>query len=167
MTPTSSSPQPVIGIHSAEAADLPTLEPLWLELYTHQSEHGMLLQIPSDGYMQWSQSFSSVLGRFAAIFRATADGAPVGFLACRVRSLPAYLGGFLVGFISEVYVRKAYRRQGAGRRLLDAALGWFAEQDIRRVELQVLASNTAAIDAYRRLGWQPELYQMVWQQAGV
>jgi GNAT superfamily N-acetyltransferase len=126
----------------------------------------MLLKIPTDGYEQWSRSFSSILGRFAAIFRASANEEQVGFLACRVRNLPAYFGGFPVGFVSEVYVCETYRRHGVGRKLIDAALDWFGEQGINRVELQVIVSNTDAIDAYRRLGWQGELYQMVWQRPG-
>jgi ribosomal protein S18 acetylase RimI-like enzyme len=166
MTQNSQIPRSVIRINAAEADDLPALEPLWKELYAHQAEKGMLLKIPDDGYEQWRRSFSSILGRFAAIFQATDGENMLGFLACRVRSLPAYFGGFPVGFVSEVYVREAYRRHGVGRQLIDAALAWFAEQGIDRVELQVIVSNTGAIEAYRRLGWQGELYQMVWQRPG-
>jgi len=164
MTPQPASQLPAIGIHAVSADDLPALEPLWRELYAHQAEHGMLLRIPSDGYEQWTRSFSSILGRFAAIFRATVNEAQVGFIACRVRNLPAYFGGFPVGFVSEVYVCEAYRRHGAGRQLIDAAQTWFGEQGIDRVELQVIVSNVGAIEAYHRLGWQGELYQMVWQR---
>jgi len=102
---------------------------------------------------------------FCRDLSATDNNELIGFLACRVRNLPAYFGGFPVGFISDVYVRETHRRHGVGRQLIDAALTWFGEQGIDRVELQVIESNVAAIEAYRRLGWQGELYQMVWQRS--
>lgn len=166
MTLISGSGHSTISIAPLTIAELPNLEPLWLECYAHQSEHGMMLTIPENGFQLWVQSLSSTLGRFATVFRATVDDEIVGFLACRIRNLPPYFGGFQVGFVSEVHVREANRRHGVGRKLSDAALVWFREQGIDRVELQVVVSNVGAIEAYRRLGWQGELYQMVWQRPG-
>ncbi len=146
-----------------EAGELDRLGPMWKALYELQAEQGMLLAVPPDGFDLWRGSLEGVLGRFAAVFAAAIDGEPVGFVACRVRGVPAYFGGGLAGFISEVFVAEAFRRRGVARRLIDAAVAWCAEQGISRVELQVMRENHDAQEAYKKLGWVAELTQMVWR----
>ncbi len=148
-------------IHEAGPEDLDCLEPLWNELYAHQRAHGMLLDIPPNGFALWRQSLVDILGRFAAVWLARQESALSGFIACRLRNVPSYLGGGLAGFISEVYVRDAYRGQGVSRQLLGAVHAWLRARDIRRAELQVLAGNPAALAAYEHMGWKAELVQMV------
>ena len=54
-------------------------------------------------------------------------------------------------------VAKAYRKQGIGTRLLEEVLAWArAAGRIRRIELEVLANNPAAIALYRKLGFVQE-----------
>jgi GNAT superfamily N-acetyltransferase len=150
------------AIRFGEPEDLPALEPLWLALYEHQRQAGMLLAPPPGAFLEWQGSLAPLLGRFACLVVAERGGRPVGFLAGRVRSVPLYFGGQAVGFVSDVYVDDRERGQGLGEAILDRALGWFREQGLSRVELQVLAGNTGARVFYRRLGWVEELVQMVW-----
>jgi len=53
-------------------------------------------------------------------------------------------------------VLKAYRRQGLGYRLVQAALGSAWDEAITRIELEVFASNIAAISLYTKLGFERE-----------
>ena len=53
-------------------------------------------------------------------------------------------------------VRKDWRRKGAGRRLLKAALDKAKAKGMERIELEVYASNSAAILLYERAGFQTE-----------
>lgn len=46
--------------------------------------------------------------------------------------------------------------------LMRHAQDWFARQGIVRLELQVLTRNSQARAAYRQLGWEEELVQMVY-----
>lgn len=144
--------------------ELPRIAPLWRALYKHQEIHGMLLKLPEDAYEQWAASFVPVLDRFASIFVAEIDEKFVGFLACKIRSLPPHFGEFPVGFISDVFVDENYRGYNIGRKLMDKAVDWFQQNGIARIELQVIMNNVHAREFYRRMGWVEELVQMVWQK---
>ena len=53
-------------------------------------------------------------------------------------------------------VDRSHRRQGAGSRLLAATLDRAFEIDLKRIELEVFASNTAAIGLYEKYGFERE-----------
>jgi ribosomal protein S18 acetylase RimI-like enzyme len=150
------------SVRFATADEIARLEPLWIELYDHQSQHGMLLSLPPTAFDAWTKSIVPSLGRFAVVVVGEQGGKIVGFVAGRIRALPPYFGSGAIGTISEVYVRPQYRSAGIGRRLLARAVDWFSHQQIRRIELQVVAGNPAAVHFYEQLGWHKELVQMVW-----
>lgn len=58
--------------------------------------------------------------------------------------------------VMSLGVRKAYRRQGIGRSLMEELLDVFRDKDISNVELEVRVSNTAAQDLYESLGFTKE-----------
>jgi len=156
-----------VEVRLAAADDIPRLEPLWRELYTHQAAHGMLLRLPDTAFDAWVTSIAPFVGRFAVVVVASDASEALGFVAGRVRSLPPYFGTGQVGAIGEVYVRERHRGGGLGRRLVERAVAWYRENGISRVELQVVVGNPDAVRFYERLGWTQELVQMVWMEPGV
>jgi diamine N-acetyltransferase len=159
---TDSSNKPDVILRHATAGDLDRIQPLWHALYQHQFEHGMLLRLPDGAYEAWLKSIAPFLGRFATVVVAELNGEIIAFVAGRIRTLPPYFGAATIGAISEVFVDDSHRGAGVGRRLLNFALDWFREQQITRIELQVVAGNPDGIRFYRQLGWHEELLQMVW-----
>ena len=145
-------------------ADMGRVQPLWEALYRHQAEHGMRLTLPAGAYVAWEKSILPMLGRFAVLVVAEREGELVGFAAGRVRTLPPYFGSEVIGAVSDVFVDEAHRTTGIGRQLVALAIEWFAARQIKRVELQVVAGNPAAIRFYRQLGWREELVQLVWER---
>jgi ribosomal protein S18 acetylase RimI-like enzyme len=81
----------------------------------------------------------------------TADDSVIAF-ACIWPERPQYEGFGHVGRLS-MGVAKPYRRQGIGRRLLEAVL---AATKFERVELEVFEHNEAAIALYRQFGFETE-----------
>ena len=53
-------------------------------------------------------------------------------------------------------VLKSYRRQGLGNRLVQAAIDLAWDEGLTRVELEVFASNNAAISLYTKFGFERE-----------
>lgn len=155
--------QDSVTIRAASTEELARVAPLWVALYQHQKDNGMLLELPADAYQKWAASIGSLLGRFACLFLAESNGEAVGFLAARIRSIPPYFGGGQTGFISEVYVDGRRRSERIGERLMAATNHWFRDLGITRIELQVIANNIGAREFYARHGWREELVQMVWQ----
>ena len=53
-------------------------------------------------------------------------------------------------------VHRDYRRQGIGRRLLEATIAKSRERGLEKIELTVYASNVPAISLYQKLGFVEE-----------
>jgi ribosomal protein S18 acetylase RimI-like enzyme len=51
------------------------------------------------------------------------------------------------------------RRQGVGRALLEAAIGWARGAGVRKLELHVFPWNDAAIALYEAIGFEREGYR--------
>jgi ribosomal protein S18 acetylase RimI-like enzyme len=70
--------------------------------------------------------------------------------------LPSAAPGFThVGRLG-MGVRCAWRRQGIGRRMLDACVSLARKAGIEKVELEVFSDNLAAVRLYESLGFRPE-----------
>ncbi|HZC60171.1 MAG TPA: GNAT family N-acetyltransferase [Streptosporangiaceae bacterium] len=67
------------------------------------------------------------------------------------------------GYLGNAFVLAAYRSQGTGRQLLDAALGYASENGFARV---VLSPTERAIPFYERAGFGPADALMVWTPGG-
>lgn len=57
------------------------------------------------------------------------------------------------GWINDMAVSKAYRRQGIGTALLRAALRWAKDHELRAVMLETQTKNYPAISFYRKRGF--------------
>ena len=71
------------------------------------------------------------------------------------------VAGFLISsmlidgsvLVLDIAVRKAYRRTGVGSRMLKYLIGKCAAAGKRQIVLAVTATNTAAIELYRKTGF--------------
>ena len=92
----------------------------------------------------------------AAVFVAERDdGAIVGRLSLARDSHPASSHVDDLGLM----VAKDARRQGVGRALLDAAVGWARGAGISKLELHVFPWNEPAIQLYEAYGFEREGYR--------
>lgn len=90
------------------------------------------------------------------LFVAEDGGVLVGLLHVVLRmpsSFPILVPRRFV-VIESVVVAGAYRRQGVGRALMDAAQAWATAQGATEIELNVWAFNREAIAFYEGLGYQ-------------
>jgi RimJ/RimL family protein N-acetyltransferase len=74
--------------------------------------------------------------------------------ACDI--LPNSAAGFTHVARLGMWVRSEWRRQGIGRRLLDACLARARNSGIEKVELEVFSDNIAAIRLYESVGFNRE-----------
>ena len=94
------------------------------------------------------------------------DGKVVAYILCRIKRVPQYMGGVLVGELSDEWVEAEVRRLRIGDRLCRIALEWLREQQVHSVEIQVLNSNEASWRMLSRLGFQQEFRvgRLVWDE---
>ena len=64
------------------------------------------------------------------------------------------------GRVAHIFVREDFRRQGLGRKLLDAAEDIFRKMGLSRSRLTVTASNKAALALYESAGYRVTRYVM-------
>ncbi len=91
----------------------------------------------------------------AAVFVAEADGQVVGRLSVARDQHPASRHVADLGLM----VAASHRRRGIGQALLEAAVDWARDTDVRKLELHVFPWNEGAIALYERLGFVREGYR--------
>jgi RimJ/RimL family protein N-acetyltransferase len=91
----------------------------------------------------------------AAVFVADDDGLVVGRLSIARDQHPACRHVADLGLM----VAASHRRRGIGTALLEAALDWARQSDVRKLELHVFPHNTGAIKLYERFGFSQEGYR--------
>lgn len=139
------------------------------EMYAKLDAHFRTLELrlpePEDVGQAWLESFTRTLGRFSILHIAELDGEVVGFMLSRIKRVPPYWGGVMVGTLSDMWIRKKARRMGIGDRLSRIALDWLREQGVHSIEIQVLESNAASWKLYENMGFKPELRQarLLWE----
>ena len=80
------------------------------------------------------------------------DGAGVaGALRCELRA-----AGLIVGYVSQVAVAEAHRRQGIGRALVAAAARELVDRGAAGIRAHVRSNNPRALAFFERLGFTPE-----------
>jgi ribosomal protein S18 acetylase RimI-like enzyme len=108
----------------------------------------------------WQASFERTLGRFSFLWVAETERGTQGFLLARLKRAPAYLGGELIGEISDLWVDPELRHQGVAAALVQFAMQQFQTLQVHSVEVQIMAANTQAIAFWQAQGFKPELLQV-------
>ena len=132
-------------VRSATLDDLAVLEELW---------RASGAEVPPPAHDQ--ADAATELAEIRAIVEsglgwlAEKDGVAVGMALARRR-------GPRVGRITDLYVRPSSRRSGVAEALTRAVATRFVADSVDTVDLEVMASNTAARAAYARWGFREEL----------
>jgi len=88
---------------------------------------------------------------------AEEDGEVVGYIMCRIElglSSFGFSGVMKKGHIVSVAVLPEYRRKGVGQALVTKAMEAMQLYNAKQCFLEVRATNTSAIDLYKKLGFQ-------------
>ena len=89
----------------------------------------------------------------AVVLVAEAAGRVVGMCSGQL-TISTAEGGFAL-LVEDMVVAEAWQGRGLGRELLAALEQWAAEKKIGRLQLLADRNNTAALEFYGKLGWQP------------
>jgi ribosomal protein S18 acetylase RimI-like enzyme len=141
-----------VHIEPARPADLPALIELLALLFAIEQD----FHPDVDRQRRGLELLLAQPAEQARIFVARRDDATqevVGMVSAQLVISTA--SGAPSAWLEDLVVRAAYRSQGLGRQLLDAAIAWALARGARRVQLLADADNQPALDVYQRLGWQP------------
>lgn len=136
------------GVRHAQAGDLPALCAIAREAFTG-SRFFFDGRLPRDRCEALFETWvvRSVAGELAdAVLVVDVEGAPAGFVTCeRPATGQGRIG--LLGVSTEA------RGQGAGRRLCQGALGWFADHGTAGATVTTQGRSVGAVRLYERCGF--------------
>jgi ribosomal protein S18 acetylase RimI-like enzyme len=134
---------------SATFDDIPILVELMQEFYAEAN-----YQLDR----QWAAaSFSALLkdNSRGAAWVILQDSEPAGYVVLTIRFSMEY--GGLDGFIDDLFIRPAYRRQGLGRAALKALFDECGRRKLLAVHVEVGQDDVGAKSLYRSYGLEPKL----------
>lgn len=123
------------------------------------SVHGSLDDIPEEGPIGWetNRTFVSTFLWGAETFLAVKDGKYIGI----VSGVAAPEENDPYGYLSFLYVRKEYRRQGIGTALLQHIEPYFIEHKCRHIKINLSFSDIDAKPFLEKLGYEQRYIAMV------
>lgn len=136
--------------------DLPIIKEMYVLLNDFFYTMGYQLPKPDDVGQVYLDSFQRTLGRFTNSWVAEMDGEVVGYILCRVKKVPEYMGGVLVGELSDMWIVPKARRLKIGDTLVRTAIEWLRELEVHSIEIQVLWNNMKSWGIFDKMGFKPE-----------
>lgn len=151
----------------AVETDFPDLAEMYTRLNNSFYQYGYRLPQPEDVGEAWLTSFRRTLGRFSNLYVAESHSQLAGFTLCRIKRIPAHMGGVTVGELSDLWLEEHARRQGIARRLVNLAVEWMRGQGVHSIEVQVLRKNNASLALFEQLGFETEfrVLRLMWDKS--
>jgi len=91
---------------------------------------------------------------------ATVAGEIVGSGYSLIRNSKPYKKPKQYAYLGFMYVLPEYRGKGINRKIIECLLDKIKERNITEVQLDVYAENKNALNAYKKIGFKPELLKM-------
>lgn len=151
-------------------ADFPAVAALYAKLDGLLRQHTYAFPAVENVGELWLDIFRRTLGRFSILYVAEYSDTAyeqelVGFIVARLKRVPEYLGGVMVGELKDMWVEPKVRHLGIGEELLRMAIAWCRSQNVHSCEAQILIGNDPIIRRIEYLGMKRELYQfrLMWE----
>jgi ribosomal protein S18 acetylase RimI-like enzyme len=145
----------------AKPTDLKVLLPL-TEGYARDQESQMSINTLQENFMEYARSgiAQAVQHPAACVMIAeeiSEEGAKpqaVGYAVAMVQEPPAIFEPEMYLYITDLYVKPEFRRQGVATALIERVRGWGWVNGVNRFSL-VLPTNSAAHGLYAKIGFKP------------
>lgn len=150
-------------IRLARADDAERIGELWLEMIEyHRRFDEKMFRVSDKGGARYSENIQNRLSdkRTRALV-AEARGEIVGYALGMILDVTTEL--FMPmqsGFVADIYVVEAHRRQNYGRQLVERLVLWFESQDVQYFEWHVTAQNHIARKFWEAIGGQITMLRM-------
>ena len=141
-------------IRRATLADLDAIEKLWQEMALfHQNLDSYFMLNDQADVCHRAYMGELLKDDTRRVFVANDGPNLLGYLMAEINSYPPIYEHTQYGHISALSVTASARRRGIGRQLLEAALDWFREQGLKRVECGVAVENSVSQGFWKDAGF--------------
>ena len=144
----------VLTLRRASSADIGTLCRLWIDLTEHHAREDSLYAVRPGAAAEIERILRAELHHDdSAIWLAEEGGIALGFCSARIDVAPPIHDEVERAQITDLWVVAESRRLGAGRQLVEVALGWIEGRGVARVEVRVATRNPEGQSFWRALGF--------------
>ncbi len=154
------NPALAIVYREAREEDFPAVIELYEKLDAFFRQYGYAFPKVKNVGALWLDSLRRTLGRFSIMYVAEWENEVVAFIVARLKRVPEYMGGVMVGELKDMWVEPKVRRLGIGEKLLGMAIEWCRLQGVHSCEGQIFLENEPSIRLLESFGIKKELYQM-------
>jgi len=148
--------KPNLFIRPAVAEDLPGVIDLWTELMDFHRDIDPLFTRSAEAADNFLRYMNENLDSDdSELFVAELSGSLAGYVLANVSRYPPVFVQERYGAISDAAVAAAFRRQGIGEALVNAAAQWFMEKGLNRMEMRLLNANPVSAAFWKKMGFNP------------
>jgi len=141
-------------IRLATMEDIDAIESLWKEMAIfHQKIDSYFTIIPEAETNHRAFMTGLLQDESKRIFVADEAGCLLGYLMADIKVYPPIYVHKNYGHIGAISVTASALRKGVGRKLLGAALEWYREQGLQRVECGVAVENPLSQGFWKGVGF--------------
>lgn len=140
-------------IRAATPRDLPEVVALWRTLQAVSAAYEPRLA-PNDGAADWFADFlrGELDNDHARLLVAVTNDGVIGYVFGQILQRPTLATG-ACGYVADLCVKEGFRGRGIGRELFQTLRGWFHDQGLRAIEVQVVRANPASQAFWRKMGF--------------
>lgn len=151
-----------IRIRKATLEDLDEIVELWGQMMAEHARNDPRVRL-AEGALPAYRTYAGyhLVHGDSCVRVAETQGGLVGFCLLTIcRNLPMFLPP-RYGYLSDLVVDKAWRRQHIGRRLVEESAEWLRQRNVRSVQLQYYSFNRAGEAFWQAMGFEP-YYTRMW-----
>jgi ribosomal protein S18 acetylase RimI-like enzyme len=139
----------------ATESHIPGIVGLWQEFIDYHGDIEPVYARTEDAAAKFEEYLRKLMAsEDSQVLMALDRGEAVAYSIAQVCKRPPMILQTQFGFISDLGVGSDYRRTGVGQKMLNKILEWFESRRIRRIELQVLSHNQAAVSFWTKHGFE-------------
>jgi len=132
----------MVEIIEAKKAHIPEIIEIWKEFMDFHRDIDPFFARQENAHHRVKQYLLESIRSGKSQVLIALDGEKIAaYSLSRIAEYPPVFEHKIYGFISDIAVKQEYQRQEIGKYLLDEIKKWFAEQGVKRVELEVASKN--------------------------
>lgn len=150
-----------IKVTKAKYIHVPQVIELWKDFMDFHADVDPFYTRNAKAHIGYKKHLMKSVGsRTKQIFVALDDKQVVGYTFVEiVKHSPVFIEKYY-GYIGDMYTQPAYRRQGLGKLLYNAAMEWCKKKGMTRIELGVVTKNEIAGSFWRKLDFEGRMLRM-------
>jgi ribosomal protein S18 acetylase RimI-like enzyme len=150
-----------IRVIKAKRIHVPQVIELWKDFMDFHADVDPFYTRNAKAHIGYKKHLMKSVGlRTKQLFLALDGKQVVGYIYVEIaKHAPVFVDKYY-GYICDMYTQPAYRRQGLGKLMYNAAIEWCKKKGMTHIELGVATKNRVANSFWRKMGFTERMRRM-------